>query len=50
LAKQEAIIAQQQKGMGAVTARLQEQDSKIQKVCDQLELNKAAPRTVVNNQ
>jgi hypothetical protein len=38
------------KGMEAVTARLQEQDSKIQKVSDQLELNKTAPRTVVNNQ
>ena len=48
--EKEAIIAQQQKGMEAVTARLQEQDSKIQKVSDQLELNKTAPRTVVNNQ
>ena len=28
------VIAQQQKGMEAVTARLQEQDSKIQKVSD----------------
>ena len=48
--EKEAIIAQQQKGMEAVTARLQEQNSKIQKVSDQLELNKTAPRTVVNNQ
>jgi uncharacterized coiled-coil protein SlyX len=50
VAKQEAIIAQQQKGMEAVTARLEQQDSKIQKVSDQLELSKPAPRTVSNNQ
>ena len=50
VAKQEAIIAQQQKGMEAVTARLEEQDSKIQKVSAQLELSKPAPRTVGNNQ
>jgi uncharacterized coiled-coil protein SlyX len=50
VAKQEAIIAQQQKGMETVTARLEEQDSKIQKVSAQLELSKPAPRTVGNNQ
>jgi uncharacterized coiled-coil protein SlyX len=50
VAKQEAIIAQQQKGMEAVTARLEEQDSKIQKVSAQVELTKPAPRTVSNNQ
>jgi uncharacterized coiled-coil protein SlyX len=32
----EAIIAQQQKGMDALRAQLKEQDSKIQKVSDQL--------------
>ena len=50
LAKQEAVIAQQQKGMEAVTARLDEQASQIQKVSAELELNKPAPRTVLNNQ
>jgi hypothetical protein len=48
LAKQEATIAQQQKGMEAVTARLDAQDSKIQKVSDKVELSKSAPRTVSN--
>jgi len=50
LAKQEAVIAQQQKGMEAVTARLDEQASQIHKVSAELELNKPAPRTVLNNQ
>jgi hypothetical protein len=50
VAKQEAIIAQQQKGMESVIARLKEQDSKIQKVNDQLQLSKAAPQVVLNNQ
>jgi uncharacterized coiled-coil protein SlyX len=36
VAKQEAVIAQQQKGMEAVTARLDEQASQIQKVSAQL--------------
>jgi hypothetical protein len=35
--------------MEAVTARLDEQDSKIQKVSARLELQKAAPQTVLNN-
>jgi hypothetical protein len=50
VAKQEAIIAHQQKGMEAVTARLEEHASKIQKVSDQLELNKPAPHMVSSNQ
>jgi uncharacterized coiled-coil protein SlyX len=60
MAKQEAIIAQQQKGMEAVTARLDEQDSKIQKVSAQLaaaspsrgglEASNSAPQVVLNNQ
>ena len=49
VAKQEAIIAQQQKGMEAFAARLEKQDSKIQKVSAQLELSKTAPRAVANN-
>ena len=42
----EAKLAHQQKDF---TARLEEQDAKIQKVSDQVELNKPAPRTVDNN-
>ena len=49
VARQEAIITQQQKGMEAVIARLKEQDSKIQKVSDQLELPKVAPQMALNN-
>jgi uncharacterized coiled-coil protein SlyX len=50
VSKQEAIIAQQQRGMEAVTASLKEQASQIQKVSAQVELNKPAPQTVLNNQ
>ena len=46
----EAIVAQQHKGMEVLAAQLKEQASQIQKVSAQLELNKPAPRTVVNNQ
>jgi uncharacterized coiled-coil protein SlyX len=42
--------AQQAKGMEAVIARLKEQDSKIQKVSAQIELNKPVPQTVANTQ
>jgi len=35
--------------MEAVTARLEQQAAQIQKVSAQLELNKAAPQTVLNN-
>jgi hypothetical protein len=48
--EQEATIAQLKKGMETVVARLKEQDSKIQKVSDQIELSKPAPRVVGNNQ
>jgi hypothetical protein len=41
--KQEATIARQQKQIEALT-------SGLQKVSDQLELSKPAPRTVLNNQ
>ena len=50
VAKQEAIIAQQQKEMATVAARLDEQDSKIQKVNARLKVSKPAPRVVVNDQ
>ena len=50
VAKQEAIIAQQQEQMKAFVARLDQQGAQIQKVSAQLELSKTAPQTVVNNQ
>jgi septal ring factor EnvC (AmiA/AmiB activator) len=50
ISKLEATIARQQKGMEAVAARLQEQDSKIQKVSPQLELNRPVPQIVLSNQ
>ena len=49
VAQLRSTVAQQQKGMEAVIAHLKEQDSKIQKVSTQIELNKPAPRTVLNN-
>jgi hypothetical protein len=50
LQDQESAIAQQQKEIKALTASLKEQASQIQKVSDQLEVSKAAPRMVLNNQ
>jgi uncharacterized coiled-coil protein SlyX len=50
VAKQEAIIAHQQKGMEAVTARLEEQAAQIQKVSAQLAASKPAPQIVVTDQ
>ena len=43
-------MALQQQEIKALTASLKEQASQIQKVSDQLELSKSAPRTVLNNQ
>ena len=55
--EQEATIAQlkandmaQLKEIKALAATLKEQASEIQKVSAQLELQKAAPQTVLNNQ
>jgi hypothetical protein len=48
--EQEAIITRLQKGMETVIARLEEQESKMQKVSAQLQVSKAAPQTVLNNQ
>ena len=45
-----STVAQQQKGMEIFAATLKEQASQIQKVSAQLELNKPAPRTVLNDQ
>ena len=49
VAQLRSTVAQQQKGMEAVIAHLKEQDSKIQDVSTQIELNKPAPRTVLND-
>ncbi len=49
-AKQEAIAAQQQKEIRALTASLKEQTSQIQKISAQVEVKKPAPRTVLNDQ
>ena len=46
MASQAAIIAQQQKGMEALTAQLKEQAAHIQKVSAQLEFSKPAPQVV----
>ena len=45
--KLEAKLANQEKDF---TARLKEQDAKIQQVNDKVELSKPAPRSVLNNQ
>jgi uncharacterized coiled-coil protein SlyX len=50
VAKQQVTIARQQKGMETVMSRLNEQAAQIQKISAQLELSKAAPQTVLNNQ
>src|SRR5205807_10509952 len=49
VAKQEAIIAQQQKRMEIFAARLEKQDSRIQKVSDYVELSKTAPQMARND-
>jgi hypothetical protein len=46
----EATTAQQQKEIQALTASVKEQAAQIQKVSAQLEVNKTAPQTVLNNQ
>ena len=45
----QSAITQQQKEMETVLAHLKEQDSKIQKVSDQLEVSKPAAQIVLNN-
>ena len=45
----QSAITQQQKEMETVVAHLKEQDSKIQKVSDQLEVSKPAAQIVLNN-
>jgi hypothetical protein len=46
----QTTVAQQQKEIQALTARLEEQAAQIQKVSAQLEVSKAAPQAVLNNQ
>jgi hypothetical protein len=41
-------VAQQQKGMEALTAQLKEQAAQVQKVCAQLEMSQSATKMVVN--
>jgi Chaperone of endosialidase len=48
--EQEAAFTQLKKEMESVVAHLKEQDSKIQKVSDQIKLSKPTPRTVLNSQ
>jgi hypothetical protein len=46
--EQQATIAQLKKEIEAIVAHSQEQDSQIQRVSAQIELNKAAPQVVGN--
>jgi trimeric autotransporter adhesin len=48
VAKQEAIIAQQQKGMELLAASLKDQAAQIQKVSAQVAVNKSTPKLVLN--
>ncbi len=48
--EQEATITQLKKEMETVVARLKAQDSKIQKVSDQVELSKEVPKVVENSE
>ena len=48
MAKQAALIAQQQKGMGLLTAQLKEQAAQIQKVSARLDVNKPSPKVAAN--
>jgi uncharacterized coiled-coil protein SlyX len=45
-----STVAQQQKGLQTVTARLDEQAAQIQRVSAQIEAGKPAPQVVNNNQ
>jgi hypothetical protein len=43
-----STVAQQQKGMEALTAQLKEQAAQIQKVSSQIEISKSMPQMVIN--
>ena len=45
-----STVAQQQKGLQTLTARLEQQAAQIQKVSAQVEASKPAPQVVNNNQ
>jgi hypothetical protein len=45
--EQEATIAQMKSRMDALVAHIKEQDSKIQKVSDRVEMSKAAPQVAI---
>jgi len=47
--QQETTIAELKQGMEALTARLNDQAAQIQKVSAQLQINRPAPRTALNN-
>ena len=49
-AKEEASIKQLKSGMDALATTVKEQAALIQKVSDQLEMNRPAPQTVAKNQ
>jgi hypothetical protein len=48
--EQEAMIAHLKNEMETVVSRLKEQDSKTQRVCDQVEMATAAPQLVASDQ
>src|SRR5206468_4449885 len=50
MVQQQSANADQQKAIQALTASLKEQAAQIQKVSDELELSKAAPRLIVDGQ
>ena len=45
-----STVSQQQKGLQAVALRLEKQESLIEKVSAQIQTDKSAPRTVLNDQ
>jgi hypothetical protein len=47
--KQRARISELRNEIGNVITHLKEQDSKIQKVSDRIEINKPAPKVVTND-
>jgi hypothetical protein len=47
--EQQSTITRLQQGMETIIARLEEQESELQKVSAQLQVSKAAPQTVLNN-
>ena len=48
--KQHSTVWEQQEEIDALKVQLKEQAALIQKVSDKVEINKAAPQTVLNNQ